>query len=283
MKAAQPRLLNEKGEDKRITVVAPSHPALEDYMGEIVERVGEIGKVDPHEDNMLKISSDARKAALDVRMVNPAAPTTTPRARSAWPPRISPGFSRTRPRTRGTQLVFLDMGTPKASDGKDVSDDESVEQENLTGDERETLTNVYGALRKQLTSRGVPDDQIAFIHDHKTAAAREALFDAVREGSIRVLVGSTEKIGVGVNVQDRAAAAHHIDVPWRPRDVEQREGRIIRQGNEVYGPVLDKETREALSPGRGVQIYSTSRKSPSTVSCGRPSKPRPCHQVPDEA
>ena len=251
MQAAQPRLVDKQGENKRITVVSPSHTALEDYMDAIVKRVKNLQKVDPSEDNMLKISSDARKAALDVRMVEPSAPHNPQGKVGMAAENIAEIFKKETP-DKGTQLVFLDMGTPKATEGKD---DESPTDEALTGEEKSVLTNVYRNLKNELTGRGVPEDQIAFIHDYKSPAAREELLDRVRRGETRVLVGSTEKIGVGVNVQDRAAAAHHIDVPWRPRDVEQREGRIIRQGNEVYGPVLDPETRTRLSPGRGVQIF----------------------------
>ena len=251
MRAAQPKLVNEKGEqNKRITVVAPNHPALKAYMQEIVQRADRLGFVDPREDNMLKISSDARKASLDVRMVDRHAPYN-PKGKVGLAAENIARIHREEEPDRGTQLVFLDLGTPKAKDG---GDDEPSDEE-LTNEEQEILTNVYRSLRTELTARGVPDDEIAFIHDYKTPDQKNALFAQVRQGDIRVLVGSTEKIGVGVNVQDRAAAAHHIDVPWRPRDLEQREGRIVRQGNLVYGPTMDPETNTPLSPGRGVKIY----------------------------
>ena len=252
MQAAQPRLVDNKGENKRITVVSPPHDALKAYMRNIVERVDNLPNVEPEEDNMLKISSDARKAALDVRMVDPSAPYK-PDGKIGMAARNIAEIYKTEAEDKGTQLVFLDMGTPKARDAKD--DAPSAGQEDLTQEEQQVLTNVYKALRNELVAKSVPEDQVAFIHDHKTPQAREDLLDQVRRGDVRVLVGSTEKIGVGVNVQDRAAAAHHVDVPWRPRDVEQREGRIIRQGNKVYGPVLDKDTGARLSPGRGVKIF----------------------------
>ena len=255
MKAAQPRLLDNNGENKRITVVAPAHPALERYMEDIVKRVDDLKNVDPREDNMLKISSDARKASLDVRMVWPSAPYN-PNGKIPMAARNIAKIYHDEAEAKGTQLVFLDLGTPKASEGKDRDDDATTDgQDELTGDEQKVLRNVYGTLRRELVSIGVPEDQVAFIHEHNTPNAREHLFAQVRSGEVRVLVGSTEKIGVGVNVQDRAAAAHHIDVPWRPRDVEQREGRIIRQGNKAYGPVIDEETGDVLAPGRGVKIF----------------------------
>ena len=252
MMAAQPHLVDRKGENKRETVVSPPHPALKGYMENLVKRAEALGKVPPEEDNMLKISSDARKASLDVRMVQPSAPYY-PDGKVPMAAQHIAEIYHQEEKDKGTQLVFLDLGTPKAKEAKD--DDAPGGDESLTREETDVLTNVYGTLRKELVAKGVPEDDVAFIHDYKTPAAREDLFDMVRSGDMRVLVGSTEKIGVGVNVQDRAAAAHHIDVPWRPRDVEQREGRIIRQGNKVYGPVIDKETKARLAPGRGVKIF----------------------------
>ena len=155
---------------------------------------------------------------------------------------------------KGIQLVFLDMGTPKATKHDDESNQGDNKQEELTGDEERLITDVYNVLRREITARGVPEEEVAFVHDYKTNPQREALFQAVRDGTIRILIGSTETLGVGVNVQDRAAALHHVDIPWRPRDVEQREGRIVRQGNKVYGPVRDEEGN-TIAPGRGVQIY----------------------------
>lgn len=222
MVAQQPVLIGPEGEQgKRITVVAPSHPALESYMADVVKRVDKLGTVDPTEDNMLKISSDARKASLDVRMVNPKAPYN-PESKTALAAENIARIHKEEEADKGTQLVFLDFGTPKAKEGKDTDEDAPPGADDLTGEELKLLSNVYGALRNELKSRGVPEDQIAFIHDYKTNTAREDLFDDVRKGDVRVLVGSTDKIGVGVNVQDRAAAAHHIDVPWRPRGAARR-------------------------------------------------------------
>ena len=253
MLAAQPRLLGSDGQSKRITVVAPETPELKSYMDDIVKRVGEIGRVPPEEDNMLKISSDARKASLDLRMVRPDAPYN-PQGKIPMAAEQIAKIYEEEAEDKGTQLVFLDLGTPKAKEA--VNDDMVAgDDEELTGEEQSVLKNVYGTLRKDLAAKGVPEDQVAFIHDYKSDDDRQALFDEVKAGTVRVLVGSTDKIGVGVNVQDRAAAAHHIDVPWRPRDVEQREGRIIRQGNKVYGPKLDPETKEVIGPGKGVKIF----------------------------
>ena len=254
MLEVQPRLDGPGGEHKRTAVLAPMHPALQDYMDDIIRRVDTLGSKDPRVDNMLKIAGDARKAALDVRMVDKNAPYN-PEGKVPKAARNIAEVYRDETPDKGTQLVFLDLGTPKETKAAPDSEDTPVDDEELTGDEQEELKNVYATLKAEMVSKGVPEDQIAFIHDAKNPASRADLLDAVRAGDIRVLVGSTEKMGVGVNIQDRAAALHHIDVPWRPRDVEQREGRVIRQGNKVYGPVVDDETGEVLSPGRGVKVF----------------------------
>ena len=250
MMEAQPRLIDDTGQPKRITVVAPSHEALEDYMADIIKRVDALKNTPPNIDNMLKISSDARKASMDVQMVEPNAPYNPQGKIGKAAENIARIYEEEADR-KGTQLVFLDLGTPKETKDKDAGE---ADEEELTGEEADLLTNVYGRLRTELSNKGVPASQVAFIHEHDRPGDREEILEKVRRGDVRVLVGSTQKLGVGVNVQDRAAAAHHIDVPWRPRDVEQREGRVIRQGNVVYGPELDDE-KNVIGPGRGVRIY----------------------------
>ena len=108
-----------------------------------------------------------------------------------------------------------------------------------TPEEVALLTDVYADLKRKLTARGIPAHEIRFVHEAKTREARFRLFQAANDGLARVIVGSTAKLGTGVNVQKRLAALHHLDAPWRPMDLEQRDGRGVRQGNEVYGPVLD--------------------------------------------
>ena len=252
MLAAQPRLVDEEGNPKRTTVVAPSHPALGEYMEHLRARVDKLGNVDPTVDNMLLISSDARKAALDLRMVDPSAPAN-PNGKVQLAAEKIAAVYRDEQANRGTQLVFLDIGTPKAKEKAGDLDPEGGGSD-LTANEQRYVSDVYAVLKRELESRGVPGSQVAFIQDHKTDRARKDLFEKVNSGDVRVLAGSTETAGVGVNVQKRAAALHHLDVPWRPRDIEQREGRIVRQGNEVYGPVHDDDG-QITSPGRGVKIY----------------------------
>ena len=251
MLAAQPRLVDEEGNPKRTTVVAPSHPALGEYMEHLRARVDKLGNVDPTVDNMLLISSDARKAALDLRMVDPSAPAN-PNGKVPLAAEKIAAVYRDEQANKGTQLVFLDIGTPKAKEKAGDSDTEGGGD--LTANEQRYVSDVYAVLKRELERRGVPGSQVAFIQDYKTDKARKDLFEKVNSGDVRVLAGSTETAGVGVNVQKRAAALHHLDVPWRPRDIEQREGRIVRQGNEVYGPVHDDDG-QITSPGRGVKIY----------------------------
>ena len=255
MTAVRPRLVDHNGDPKRTTIKAEGYPALQEYMCDLRDRVARLGRVDPSEDNMLLISSDARKASLDLRMVNPAAGPNPDGKVPLAAAKIAEIY-RDEEENKGTQLVFLDIGTPKAS-GKAADDKDSTPEQgsdDLTGAESGYVSDLYGILKRELIARGVDESEIAFVQDYPPKA-RAALFEKVNAGDVRVLVGSTETVGVGVNIQTRAAALHHLDVPWRPRDIEQREGRIIRQGNIVYGPVEDEETGEITGPGRGVKIY----------------------------
>lgn len=210
-------------------------------------------KAEKGADNMLKIMSDARKAALDMRLIDPSLPDNPYSKVNKAADSIMDYYDRWYA-DRGTQLVFIDLSTPKSSRGTEgerirklIADSESNDpdvaaaaQEQLdrmSPDELLALESdfsVYDDLRQKLIDRGMPADQIAFIHDAKTDLQKTELFGKVRSGRIRVLLGSTSKMGAGMNVQDRLVALHHLDAPWRPSDLEQREGRIIRQGNTLY-------------------------------------------------
>ncbi|MBQ8041664.1 MAG: DEAD/DEAH box helicase family protein [Lachnospiraceae bacterium] len=184
-------------------------PELADYLKNISERAEDVryGIVSRREDNMLKITTDGRKAALDLRLVNPAAGFTYQSKVARCAQNVADIYFHTS-LNKSAQLIFCDTSTPKAD------------------------FNIYDELRNQLMLVGIPESQVAFIHDATTEKKREALFEKVRKGEIRILIGSTFKLGLGVNIQDKLIALHHIDVPWRPADMTQREGRIIRQGNE---------------------------------------------------
>ncbi len=194
---------------KAKAMVSPASEPLKTYVDGLVARAQRIrtGGVDPRVDNMLNVTTDGRKAALDMRLVDAFvsvdAATKLNQAAAAIAKIWQIGQQQ-----RLTQLVFCDLSTPT----------------------RERF-NAYDELRQLLVASGIPDAEIRYIHQADTDAKKQALFDAVNAGAVRVLFGSTEKMGAGTNVQRRLVALHHIDAPWRPRDIEQREGRILRQGN----------------------------------------------------
>lgn len=183
----------------------------QDMVAELGERAEKVRNrmVEPHEDNMLKITNDGRKLALDQRLANPMLPDHEESKVNACVDNIFHFWQDHRDQ-KLTQLVFCDLSTPK-NDGN---------------------FNVYGDVRQKLMVRGVPADEIAFIHDANTETRKKELFAKVRTGQVSILVGSTFKMGAGTNVQDRLIALHDLDCPWRPRDLEQRSGRIVRQGNQ---------------------------------------------------
>ena len=196
---------------KPCVVSAPCSPELKEIVQSLVARADALrtGHVDPREDNMLLVTTDGRKAALDLRLHSPHLPdhadSKVNRAvveiERLW--RESAG-------DRSVQLVFCDLSIP-------------------TGGQ---AFSVYEDMRDKLMARGVPAGEIEFIQDHDSDTAKLQLFRDVRAGQVRILFGSTQKMGTGANVQDRLIALHHLDAPWRPADVEQREGRILRQGNQ---------------------------------------------------
>lgn len=192
------------------------------YMKQLAKRVEQVKGKDPREDNMLKITSDGRKIAYTQRMIDP----TLPYEEGCKLFRCADNVLETYRKTgedRGVQMVFLDMATPKGKSGKEeATADDGMDMENA---------RLYEDLRKRLTDGGIPAKEIAFIHDADTDAKKKKLFADVNEGKVRVLIGSTGKMGVGMNAQQRAVAIHHLDAPWRPGDVEQRNGRVYRQGN----------------------------------------------------
>ncbi|MBE6727286.1 MAG: hypothetical protein E7562_01415 [Ruminococcaceae bacterium] len=180
-----------------------------DYLEEISNRAENVrsGIVNRKDDNMLKITTDGRKAALDLRLVEPNASFTYQSKVARCAENVFDIYIKTYSQ-KSTQLIFCDTSTPKSG------------------------FNIYDELKNLLVNMGIPSEKITFIHDAETEIRRAKLFSQVRSGEIRVLIGSTFKLGLGVNVQDKLIAVHHIDVPWRPADMTQREGRILRQGNE---------------------------------------------------
>ena len=211
---------------------------------ELSERAAAVhsGKVDPSVDNMLRITSDGRKLGLDQRIINPNLPDEPTSKVNLCVDNIhriwEDGHA-----DKLTQLVFCDLSTPKSTVTKraakapagNLDSPEIRALEHLAekdgGTEEEQRFTVYDDIRDKLVERGIPREQIAFIHEANTEARKKELFSKVRSGQVRVLMGSTFKMGAGMNVQDRLIALHDLDAPWRPGDLEQRSGRIIRQGN----------------------------------------------------
>ena len=165
--------------------------------------------VEPDEDNMLKITNDGKKLALDQRLINPLLPDNPDSKVNVCVKNVFSIWDKTR-ENKSTQLLFSDMSTPKG-DGE---------------------FNIYDDIREKLVAMGIPKEEIAFIHEANSDKQKDELFAKVRKGEIRILMGSTQKMGAGTNVQNKLIALHDLDVPWRPADLEQRAGRIIRQGNE---------------------------------------------------
>lgn len=182
---------------------------FDEYLKDISLRAEDVrsGLVNRTDDNMLKITTDGRKAALDLRLVNPSSSFTYQSKVARCAENVFDIYTKTADK-KSSQLIFCDSSTPK------------------------NRFNVYDEVKNLLITMGIPKDDIAFIHDAESERKRNKLFQKIRNGDIRILVGSTFKLGLGVNVQDKLIAVHHLDVPWRPADMTQREGRILRQGNE---------------------------------------------------
>jgi TolA-binding protein len=195
---------------KRIVVNAPCSKELKEIVESLVERAEALrsGRIDPREDNMLLVTTDGRKAALDLRLHAPNLPDH-PNSKVNLAVAQVERIWRDTADKRLAQLVFCDLSVPTGGHG----------------------FSVYEDMRDKLLARGVPAGEMKFIQDHDSDAAKLTLFRDVRAGRVRILFGSTQKMGTGANVQERLVALHHLDAPWRPADVEQREGRILRQGN----------------------------------------------------
>lgn len=215
-------------------------PFQQELVQELADRADAInaGNVDPTIDNMLKITSDGRKLGLDPRLIDPSFEDNPETKLNRCVENVARIHAETA-EDKLTQIIFCDLGVPhkaageaevESEDADDAKDKKFIaEVESL---EEECDFCVYDDIRDKLIARGIPAEEIAYIHDAKTEQQKSDLFDKVRNGEIRVLLGSTAKMGTGTNVQKRLIAVHDLDIPWRPADLEQRAGRIIRQGNE---------------------------------------------------
>lgn len=208
-------------------VIQPSELQQEMVRG-LAERAEAIraGGVDPRVDNMLRITNDGRKLALDMRLINPLA-ADDPNGKVATCARNVIRIWELTKEQRSAQLVFCDLSTPNKNTPIEMQKNEEGIYEMIPNQ----FTDVYNDLKKKLMEAGVPEEEIAFIHDANTEARKKELFSKVRSGQVRILMGSTQKMGAGTNVQDRLIALHDLDCPWRPSDLAQRLGRIVRQGN----------------------------------------------------
>ena len=241
-------------------VLKPSEEQ-QDMVAAFSERAESVraGMVNPTEDNMLKITNDGRKCALDQRLLNELLPdaekskinTCVENAFQVW----KEGKA-----DRTTQLIFCDLSTPKG-DG---------------------TFNVYDDVRNKLTEKGIPKEEIAFIHEYNTEAKKAELFAKVRAGQVRILMGSTPKLGAGTNVQDRLIALHHLDCPWKPSDLEQQEGRILRQGNQNDKVKIFRYVTENTFDAYMWQILENKQKFISQIMTSK-SPVRACEDVDDTA
>ncbi len=235
-----------KGDKPRTVTCKPSE-ALRAFVRSLVKRAERLKteRVDPREDNMLMIANEGRLAALDMRLINSRQPAD-PGGKVAHCAREVHEIWQQTAGLKRAQLVFCDLSTPKSG----------------------MAFSVYQALRDALIERGLPAEQIAFIHDAETDSQKAKLFRQVREGKVRVLLGSTPKMGVGTNVQRRLVALHELDCPWRPCDVEQREGRILRQGNECAEVEIIRYVTEGSFDAYSWQTVLTKAKFIAQVMSG---------------
>ena len=229
--------------------------------------------VEPHEDNMLKITNDGRKLALDQRLINPLLPDEEHSKVNALVQKAYEIWDRTKA-DKSAQLIFCDLSTPKI-----VGKTTAVDENDML--EAEVFDDVYHDIKRKLVNRGVPEEEIAFIHEANTELRKTELFGKVRSGQVRFLIGSTQKMGAGTNVQDRLVALHHLDVPWRPSDIEQQEGRILRQGNRNDTVSIFRYVTEGTFDSYSWQVIENKQKFISQIMTSK-SPVRSCEDV-DEA
>ena len=217
------------------------------------------GLVEPTVDNMLKITNDGRKCALDQRMLNDMLPDEADSKVNRCAKNAYDIWEETAEK-KSTQLIFCDLSTPK-NDG---------------------TFNVYDDIREKLVEKGIPREEIAFIHEAGTEAKKAELFAKVRAGQVRILLGSTPKLGAGTNIQDRLIALHHLDCPWKPSDLEQQEGRILRQGNQNEKVKIFRYVTENTFDAYMWQILENKQKFISQIMTSK-SPVRACEDVDDAA
>ena len=239
--------------ERKVVTLKPSDTVI-DLTEEIAKRADAIyaGGVDPHIDNMLKVTGDGKKLALDPRCIDPSLSDESGSKLSFCADNVYEEWKNSA-EIKGTQLVFCDLSTPK----KPYSEYEYGKD-----------FDAYNDLKHKLIERGIPENEIAFIHDANTDRAKQDLFDKINAGAVRVLIGSTEKCGAGTNVQKRLVAIHHLDAPYRPRDLIQRNGRGIRQGNMNKGIRIYTYATERTFDSYSYQILENKQRFISQVEKG---------------
>lgn len=262
----------------------------QELVQELADRADAInaGNVDPTIDNMLKITSDGRKLGLDPRLIDPSFEDNPDTKLNRCVENVARIHVETA-EDRLTQIIFCDLGVPhkatgesevEGEDANDAKDKKSIaEVESL---EEECDFCVYDDIRDKLIARGIPAEEIAYIHDAKTEQQKSDLFDKVRNGEIRVLLGSTAKMGTGTNVQKRLIAVHDLDIPWRPADLEQRAGRIIRQGNENKNVQIFRYVTKGTFDAYSYQTLENKQKFISQIMTSK-TPARKCEDVDQQA
>lgn len=225
--------LNLKVPDCELHIVDVEPTELQtELVEELSDRADKVnnGAVDPSQDNMLKITGDGRKLGLDPRLIVPSFDDDPGTKLNVCVNNVFDIYDKTSEK-KLTQIIFCDLGVPGKNSSADSKDDDIKSVAELDSLEESGKFCVYDDIRDKLIAKGVPADEIAYIHSAKTETQKSELFAKVRSGEVRILLGSTSKMGTGTNVQDKIIALHDLDVPWRPSDLEQRRGRMVRQGN----------------------------------------------------
>jgi len=235
-----------KNGEPTICIITPSEEQKA-YIADCGERAEliHLGSVDPKDDNMLKVTNDGKMCALDFRLIDPTAPDDENSKVNCCVSNVFKKWEETK-ENRLAQVIFLDRSTPSSE------------------------FNLYDDIKNKLIAKGVPEEEIEYIHNAKTDVQKTALFAKVNKGDVRIILGSTEKLGAGTNMQDKLVALHHLDVPWRPADIEQREGRILRRGNTCDEVEIFRYATEGTFDSYSWQIIENKQKMISQVMTDKP-------------
>ena len=262
-------------------------PFQQELVQELADRADAInaGNVDPSIDNMLRITSDGRKLGLDPRLIDPSFEDDPNTKLNKCVENVARIHAETA-EDKLTQIIFCDLGVPHKAAG-DAAIEGDDNDDNKSAAERESLEEecdfcVYTDIRDKLIAKGIPAEEIAFIHDAKSEKQKAELFDKVRSGEVRILLGSTAKMGTGTNVQKKLIAVHDLDIPWRPADLEQRAGRIIRQGNENKNVQIFRYVTKGTFDAYSYQTLENKQKFISQIMTSK-APARRCEDVDQQA